>query len=138
MRIIIDTNLWISILIGRRLGSLLDILDSPDIGIISSPELKAEVAEVLSRKKFAKYFTTDDIQGIISWLNANSEEYSLVPPYPERCRDPKDDYLLELARQSKADFLLTGDDDLLVLKQVGKCQIVSVRDFLFIWQQTNN
>jgi hypothetical protein len=53
---------------------------------------------------------------------------------PARCRDPKDDYLLELAMASKAEFLLTGDDDLLEMKRVGFCRILTVRDFLLLLQ----
>ncbi len=46
-----------------------------------------------------------------------------------RCRDPKDDYLLELAIVSKADYLVTGDKDLLDLDKIGTCRIVSAIEF---------
>lgn len=45
------------------------------------------------------------------------------------CRDPKDDYLLALAQEAKADYLLTGDKDLLVLEYIGKTQIITVSFF---------
>ena len=44
--------------------------------------------------------------------------------------DPKDNFLLNLAVDSKADFLLTGDKDLLVLGKVGDTKIMTISDFL--------
>lgn len=46
------------------------------------------------------------------------------------CRDPKDDKFLELAVNGKADYLITGDDDLLVLHPFRGVQIMTARDFL--------
>jgi hypothetical protein len=44
-------------------------------------------------------------------------------------RDEKDDYLLALAKKGKADILITGDDDLLVLKKHGKTRILKPAAF---------
>jgi uncharacterized protein len=46
------------------------------------------------------------------------------------CRDPKDNYLLALAKDGNADFLITGDRDLLVLERFDLTQIVTYQDFL--------
>ena len=46
-----------------------------------------------------------------------------------QCRDPKDNFLLELAVDGKADYLITGDKDLLELKSVHKTKIVRIEDF---------
>ena len=48
---------------------------------------------------------------------------------PARCRDPKDDYLLELARVADADILVTGDKDLTDLHQFDHCQILTLAEF---------
>ena len=48
---------------------------------------------------------------------------------PARCRDPKDDYLLELAIQSKAIYLVSGDSDLLEMGTIGDCRIMTVKQF---------
>jgi len=45
------------------------------------------------------------------------------------CRDIKDNYLLSLAIDSNADFLITGDNDLLVLENVKKTRIVKFTEF---------
>jgi uncharacterized protein len=46
------------------------------------------------------------------------------------CRDPKDDFLLSLARDGKANYLITGDKDLLDIKVFGKTKITTMTDFL--------
>lgn len=46
------------------------------------------------------------------------------------CRDPKDDKLLELAVSGNADFLVTGDKDLLVLNPFRGVEIITPREFL--------
>ena len=42
------------------------------------------------------------------------------------CRDPKDDFLLSLALDSKAEYLITGDKDLLELEKVGTTKIITL------------
>ena len=45
------------------------------------------------------------------------------------CRDPKDDFLLALSKESKANYLITGDKDLLYIEVYGRTKIVTVRQF---------
>ena len=46
------------------------------------------------------------------------------------CRDPKDNFLLALAKDGKADYLITGDKDLLDLKKFGKTKIKTITNFI--------
>lgn len=46
------------------------------------------------------------------------------------CRDPKDNFLLALAKDGKADYLLTGDKDLLDLIKFGKTKIKTITAFI--------
>ncbi|MGZ5191833.1 MAG: putative toxin-antitoxin system toxin component, PIN family, partial [Flavisolibacter sp.] len=46
------------------------------------------------------------------------------------CRDPKDNFLLALAKDGKADYLLTGEKDLLELKKFGKTKIQTISTFI--------
>jgi hypothetical protein len=45
------------------------------------------------------------------------------------CRDPKDEFLLALSKESKANYLITGDKDLLDIKVYGRTKIVTVKQF---------
>ena len=128
IRIIIDTNLWISFLIGRKLSSLLDLMSYPEFQLVISTKLIEEIHDVVSRPKLAKYYTSENVNMLMKYMKDFSLSFELGN-IPSRCRDPKDDYLLELALVSDADFLVTGDKDLLEVKKIGNCQIVTAMEF---------
>ena len=136
IRIVVDTNLFISLLIGKRSVELRKMLVSPLFTIIVSKTLIEEIREVANRPKFSRYFNLNEVEAFLEFLRGISDTFE-VNEIPSRCRDPKDDYLLELAMASEAEFLLTGDDDLLEMKQVGFCRILTVRDFLLLLQSQN-
>ena len=130
IRVIVDVNIWISFLIGRRLQRIFDVLVKPQIVLIFSNELLAELHAVTQRPKFKKYFaSSENVKELLKFLSTIGEMVELPETLPERCRDCKDDYLLELAVISNADFLITGDKDLLVIQTIGDCQIVTAMDF---------
>ncbi len=62
MKIVIDTNLWISFLIGKILKGLKDLIFDKRITILTSDEHLEELFSVLKRPKFKKYFTHEDIE----------------------------------------------------------------------------
>ena len=128
MRVIIDTNIWISTLIGRQLVELRELLSHPDIELIVTERLLQEVLLVTQRPKFARYFKGEDVESLRIWMEQNMTNIPLGT-IPARCRDPKDDYLLELAIQSKAIYLVSGDNDLLEMGAIGGCRIMTVHQF---------
>lgn len=128
IRVVIDTNLWISSLIGKTLVGLLDILDAPEVETITSVELIEEVLAVANRPKFRKYFPHESIQILENWFKTTTQV--TIDDIPQRCRDPKDDYLLELAVKSHAIYLVSGDDDLLSIGEIEGCRIMTIRQFV--------
>ena len=107
IRVIVDVNIWISFLIGRRLQRIFDVLVKPQIVLIFSKELLDELYAVTQRPKFKKYFTSsENVEELLNFLSTIGEMINLPETLPERCRDSKDDYLLELAVVSDADFLI--------------------------------
>lgn len=48
----------------------------------------------------------------------------------DTCRDPKDNFLLSLSKDSKANYLITGDKDLLELKKFEKTKIIRISDYV--------
>jgi putative PIN family toxin of toxin-antitoxin system len=128
-RIIIDTNLWISFLITKNFSQLDHIIFSNRYILIFSQELLEEFLEVVKRPKFEKFFSNLDIEKILEII----EEYAdfiEVKTNIVACRDSKDNFLLSLAFDGKADFLITGDDDLLSLVQFDKTKIISITNFM--------
>jgi hypothetical protein len=128
VRVIVDTNCWISFLIGRRLHRLIDLLSEEQIQLVICDELLNEIRDVTSRNKFAKYFPPKEVDSLIEFLQIIGENINPTQSV-QLCRDEADDFLLALAIEADADYLVTGDSDLLVLKTVGKCHIVNAETF---------
>jgi putative PIN family toxin of toxin-antitoxin system len=53
----------------------------------------------------------------------------LIKTNTDLCRDSKDNYLLSLAINSNADYLITGDNDLLILEGISNTKIIKYIDF---------
>ena len=128
-RIIIDTNIWISFLITKDFTKLDEIIFSKQGTLIFSQELLDEFLEVVKRPKFKRFFSSSDIELILENIETYADFIHIITK-TEKCRDPKDNFLLSLSIDGNADFLLTGDKDLLELKNVGKTSIMTISDFL--------
>ncbi len=128
-RIIIDTNLWISFLLSKRTTGLDKLFLEQSITLIFSQELLDEFIEVARRPKLKKYFNLSDLEELLKQINLHAEFVSITSNI-NLCRDQKDNFLLSLAIDSKANYLLTGDKDLLVVDKIGKTKIITVTQFL--------
>ena len=129
IKIIIDTNLWISFIISNKITLLDELLFSKKIKILFSTELLYEIAGTISKPKLKKYFTGISLEEMLTTLEPFIELIE-VKHNINLCRDPKDNFLLNLAKSGKADYLLTGDNDLLAIERIGKCQIIKINSFL--------
>jgi len=127
-RIIIDTNLWISYLITKGFKRLDKLIIKDEARIVFSQELIDEFIEVSKRPKFRKYFSSDDVS-ILLVLFDTYGEFVKVKSKINVCRDLKDNFLLSLSIDSQANYLITGDNDLLELKNFGKTIILTISDF---------
>ena len=127
-KIIVDTNVWISFLIGKNLKGLQKHIDSSDIKIIICDEQIQELIEVFNKPKLKKYFSKEQILEFFELLNEASVNIK-ISTITNLCRDEKDNYLLSLAIDSDADFLLTGDNDLLELVKLNNTIILNFNDF---------
>lgn len=123
-KIILDTNLWISFLISRKLDVLDELILQQKITIVFSKELLEEFISVASRPKFKKYFSKDDINRLLSLFDTYGKLITINSSF-EICRDFKDNFLLNLAIDAQADFLVTGDEDLLSIKEIENIPIVT-------------
>ncbi|WP_436416369.1 putative toxin-antitoxin system toxin component, PIN family [Petrimonas sp.] len=130
LRLVIDTNIWISLLISKKLETLDNLFFSKEIEILFSEELIDELKVTISKPKLKKHFGK---------RNALEEMLLVFEPYMDFievkkqvnvCRDEKDNFLLALAEEGEVDYLITGDDDLLVLRSFKKTRIITISDFL--------
>ena len=127
-KVIIDTNLWVSFLIGKELHFLKDLIVNEKIKLVLSDQLLEELKLVTTRKKLKKYFDTEKVDELITLLKHVSEKVNITK-IENVCRDPKDDFLLALARKAKAKYLITGDKDLLDIKVYGHTEILTLKSF---------
>lgn len=129
MRLVVDTNLWVSYLL--KLNSLiapqLDIIQCEETLLYSRATLE-ELSDVLSRAKFAKYVDREDVHAFIMTIVETGEHVTVLREI-RACRDPRDDKFLELAVSGQADVILSGDDDPLMLNPFEGIPILRMREF---------
>ncbi|WP_225865825.1 putative toxin-antitoxin system toxin component, PIN family [Dyadobacter aurulentus] len=94
-----------------------------------SKELLDEFLLVVKRPKFRKYFNQSDVEDLLETIDEFAD-FVVVNSRVDTCRDAKDNFLLALAADSNADFLLTGDKDLLELGRFQVTKISTIADFL--------
>ena len=128
IRVVIDTNLWISFLISKEYRKIDTLFLSKKMIILFSNELINEFLAVVNRPKLRKHFNRDNIEKLMILFNEFGEIIK-VHSKVEKCRDPKDNFLLELAKDGKADYLITGDSDLLVLREFSGTNIFTIKEF---------
>jgi putative PIN family toxin of toxin-antitoxin system len=90
-----------------------------------------ELAEVLTRSTFDRYITLEKRSKFLNLLSLKAEIIEITTKI-NLCRDPKDNKFLELAVNRKADYLISGDQDLLILNPFQKISILSPQAFTLI------
>ena len=132
-RALVDTNQLVSSLLSDHghQGQLVDAWRRRAFVLLLAPGQIDEVADVLARPKIAKKYrvSAGDRQAFIDLLRAEA----ILAPHEQRpgvCRDPDDDYLLGCAAAAQADYLVSGDADLLVIGHYRGVTIVEARHFL--------
>jgi len=128
-RIVVDTNIFISFLISNTFSKLDRHLQNNKARFLFSVELLNEFLEVASRPRLKKYFSDKDLTRLLDSINDHAD-FIEVTTHVDICRDKKDNFLLELCNDGKADYLITGDEDLLVLKKFKKTTILKIADYL--------
>jgi putative PIN family toxin of toxin-antitoxin system len=129
-RAVLDPGVFVSAMLNTRgtPATLLERAGDGEFELVVSPQLLAELEDVLLRDKFRRYV---DVETVEVFLEALRREATVAPdptePPPFRSADPKDDYLIALAYSEKA-ILISGDSDLLDL--TGGAPICGPADFL--------
>lgn len=133
LRIVIDTNLVLSAFLwGGVPAKVFDtILDDRAI-LVSSEYLVEELRTTLSRRKFEKKFKAANLtpEHVVNRYLQYAEMVEPVELANSVIRDPKDVPLLACAVGGEADFLISGDNDLLVLESFQSIPIIRASAFL--------
>lgn len=134
MRVLIDTNVWISYLMSRQGNStvrqVVQYCLLGDVTLVMPEEVIEELRISATYAHLAQRIAADELE----LLTRQIRTVALVPPAlrsdsPSYSRDAKDDYLIVHAIEQDVDYLITGDRDLLVLGQIGTLTILNPKAF---------
>ena len=126
MRVVLDTNVLIAGVVADGLCRNLVRRHAREHELFTSVELLVELAEKL-KTKFGEDPSDLPLMAIYQNQVKRVKPLQLAQPI---CRDADDEIVLATALAAKADIIVTGDDDLLVLKQFQDIRILSPRQFL--------
>lgn len=132
-RLVLDTNVLVSAFLWQgQPGRLIEMAGEKEVRLFSSRPLLEELEATLTKKKLSKYVAA-----------TGSTPAQLLGAYKRLCtivtaqqlstrvsRDADDDVVLACAIAAKADFVVSGDDDLLVLSSFQGISILTVSDAL--------
>lgn len=135
VKVVLDTNVWVSIFIKKTLGrEFSEILKKGIIGIYATEEILKEISRVLVYPKINELLEISGIgeKEIIRNIVENSE--LVRPKFNLKVirEDQEDNRILDCALQAKADFIVSGDKHLLKLKKFRNIEILTPREFLDI------
>ena len=141
MRVVVDTNILVRALIMPHgtVGPVLLRLRQAEYILLYAQSLLEELIDVLNRPRIRRkyHLTQEDIKTVVGLILLRGEAVE-----PERtitlCRDPKDNKFLEVAIAGKADVIVSGDEDLLVLHPFEGIPIIQPRAFLELLDMTTS
>ena len=128
MRAVFDTNVLIAACLTEGLCSgLLIRARKQAFNLVMCDDIIQEFEGILSKKFKHTSADISEISAIVS--EAASEILHNLGPIPDICRDPNDDMIIACAIDAAADYIVTGDEDLLILKRYKDIVIINPRNF---------
>jgi putative PIN family toxin of toxin-antitoxin system len=138
MRVLIDTNIFISYLLKRdQEATITKIIEAGfenKYTLLLPHEVLRELYKKLSEKEYlARRITKEDAQEFTELSKTIAEEIpAITEEIPRISQDKKDDYLLAYATVGMADYLVSGDEVLQKIKNFEKIKSVSPAEFLLL------
>ena len=136
MKIVIDTNVWLSgIFWEGEASKILEKAEKKDVQIIISEDILSEIIKVLNREsKFQKYIlnlklSMEDLLRTILSISTLIETKTKLDIIKA---DPKDNIILEVALDGKAEYIISYDNHLLNMIEFRGIKIISPGEFLKI------
>lgn len=138
LNIVIDANWFISACINRNSRRTLyyKILRNKHLKIYYSSELFEEFDGVIKREKFRKFIALHQVRRFLE-ITLLLLERVIIHTTPTIVRDSKDNYLLGICDSCIADFLVTGDTDLLILETYKETSILTMGQFITLLDTLN-
>jgi len=132
MRVVLDTNVIVAAFAARGLcAGVLEACPTDHV-IVISEYILSEIKEKLISKIC---LPQSIVQEIINYLRDEAEIFTPENINESVCRDKDDANIIGTAISGNAEFIITGDDDLLILKKYKDIEIVTPREF---WERLKN
>lgn len=132
-KVVLDTNVWVSILFNKTLAeAFVPLIESSEISVCMSYQLLRELAKVLTYPKIDRVLQTAGVSPEAA-LAGVVKSVRLVRPRQSVHmvkEDPADDRVLECALAAGAKIIISGDQHLLALKEYRGIKILKPREFL--------
>lgn len=128
MRVVLDTNIFMSAVLGGALKTILDEWKAGTFKVVASDDIVREYLEVIHRPKFK--IEWEEIVSVTDYLLENAEFITIEETIAVIIGDPTDNKFLEVATAGRVDFIVSGDKHLLELKEFRSIPIVTGREFL--------
>ena len=139
IRAVVDTNILISALITKKASSPLQVynlIKSEHFLLITSPAILEELEDVISREEIIKLHqrTAKQIQEILKEIVETSYIVPGLISMEVVKEDPDDDKFIAAALEGQADYIISGDQPLLNIKEYHGIKIISPTDFIRLMQ----
>lgn len=125
---ILDSNIWISYVITKRLDTLVTLIHHHQLTVLTSQSLIAEIQGVLSRPKFKKYLKHSDIKELIA-IHIKLCRLVGTDETTNQLTDPKDNFLLNLYNKGKATVIVSGDKEFLHEASELNYHVMTLKEF---------
>ena len=129
MKVVLDINIFVSSFFwgGNPRKIMERVIDGKDT-LYTCKEILQETTTVMARPKFK--VANEYIAHFIRSIEDIANQISLTGEIQNVCRDSDDDKILECALLADADYIISGDDDLLVLEEFRGIKIVTPKEYL--------
>ncbi|MBM4345671.1 MAG: putative toxin-antitoxin system toxin component, PIN family [Deltaproteobacteria bacterium] len=130
MRVVVDTNLFVSrLLFAQSVPARAVDRAMTEATLLASDATLAELADVLNRPKFDRWVGAEVRREFLDRV-ASVVVKIRISERITACRDPRDNAMLELAVNGRAQRILSGDDDLLAMSPFRGIGIVRPAEYL--------
>lgn len=128
MRVVLDTNIFVSAVLGGTLGVIMDEWKEGKFTLVISGVIASEYLEVIQRPKFK--IPGREISAVTDYLLKTAEFVTPLETITAVKADPSDDKFLDAALEGRADCIVSGDEHLLALKSFRGISILTARKFI--------
>ncbi|MBK9094014.1 MAG: putative toxin-antitoxin system toxin component, PIN family [Anaerolineae bacterium] len=133
IRVVIDTGVFIRYLI-KPSAAIKELIEvrwlNDEIALVSAPELMAELTGVLKRDYIRKLIQPENTEALLEIIYRKVELLPALGEVPVYSRDPKDDKFIACALAAGVPDVITVDEDLLILAEVGGARLLTPYQFL--------